>query len=101
MSKYKPAIVEEERRRRIDVALWAYAYELMDDPLVSDGRFDQECYKVDLSINTGNKKMDDWFCKEFDPCTGRWIYSHPELHKIDALYHRVKGYNNETMQKQA
>ena len=32
-----------ETRARINVALYAYAYEIKDDPLVSDAEFDELC----------------------------------------------------------
>lgn len=50
--------VEIERRRRIVISVWAYAYEFENDSLVSDKEFDDECMKVDESISTGNKKFD-------------------------------------------
>ena len=42
--------VEVERKRRINLALWAYAYEVQDDPLVDDATFDREARLVDPSI---------------------------------------------------
>ena len=68
---------ERERKRRIDIAAWAYAYEIDNDPLVDDATFDRECELVNLSIRTGNKKLDDYFCKHFQPHTGQWIHKHP------------------------
>ena len=38
--------VERERRRRINVALWAYAYEERDDPIVDDATFDRVSYEI-------------------------------------------------------
>ncbi|MCK5603787.1 hypothetical protein KAR91_18005 [Candidatus Pacearchaeota archaeon] len=95
ISKYSPSIEESERYRRIMVAIWAYAYEIEHDPLVSDEAFDSVCYEIDLTVNTGDKKLDTWFRKEFDPCTGCWIYSHPELDKVKSMYHRIKMYSHE------
>ncbi len=78
--------IEVERRRRIQLTLWAYAYEIADAPLVIDGRFDTECRQSDLSINTGH--LDDWWRTCFNPSTGMWIHMHPELDKVRKMYDR-------------
>lgn len=78
--------VEVERRRRIRLTLWAYAYEMMSAPLVSDERFDAEARKSDPDIKTGH--LDDWWKACFNPSTGIWIHMHPELAKVKALYVR-------------
>ena len=83
--------VEVERRRRIRLAVWAYAYEFENDSLVDDATFDAEALKVDLAIDTGHRKLDAWFRKNFDPSTGMWIRRHPELHKVQALYRRLRS----------
>lgn len=81
---------EIETQRRIKVSLWAYAYEIHNDPLVSDGVFDYECYMVDLSIDTDRPNLDKWFRDNFEPCTGLWIYSHPDIKLLEKIYHEVK-----------
>ena len=81
--------VEIERRRRILLSLWAYAYEYVGEPMVSDAVFDAEAHKVDLSIDTGNPKMDNWFRKNFADYTGSWIGKHPELDRIKEIYENV------------
>ena len=80
--------VEVETRNRIKIAVYAYAYEFCDDPLVSDAVFDELAKSIDKNIKTGNKPIDDFFCKKFETFTGSWIHHHPELIKIDALYHK-------------
>lgn len=80
--------VEVETKRRINVALWAYAYELRDDSIVADDTFDRECEKVDLTIDTGNELLDTWFKENFEPFTGSWIHTHPELDKIEQIYEK-------------
>ena len=87
--KYKPTKIGVERRRRINVALWAYAYEVHDNPLVDDAKFDEVCEEIDLSVSTGNKKMDTWFRRNFDLCTGSWIHKHPDLKGLEILYRRL------------
>lgn len=70
--------VEIERKRRINIAVWAYAYEVENDILVSDAVFDAECLKVNLMLDTGNKKLDAFFRKYFQPHTGLWVHKHPD-----------------------
>jgi len=80
--------VELETRRRIRVAVYAYAYECAADSIVSDDVFDLECYQVDLSVHTNRPDLDVWFRENFQPDTGMWIHTHPELKSIKALYER-------------
>lgn len=80
--------VEIETRRRIKVCLWAYAYEIHSDSIVSDGEYDNECMLVDLKIKTLNKGMDKWFKSNFDPSTGMWIHSHPNKEYLEQLYNK-------------
>lgn len=86
--------VDDERRRRVRLALWAFAYELMDNPLVDDALFDAECYKVDLSISCDypGHAYDSWWRERFQPHTGQWIRSHPNLAGMSKLYHRVRDF---------
>ena len=46
---------EVERRRRIRLSVAAYAYEVHDDSVMSDGEFDKECLLVDISQTTEMK----------------------------------------------
>lgn len=78
--------VEKQTRLRIKLSVAAYAYEIKNDEIMSDGDFDKQCLDVDLSIKTNNKKLDEYFKNEFDPSTGSWIYKHPELNKIETIY---------------
>lgn len=79
---------EVERRRRILLSVWAYAYEIEDTSLVSDHVFDAEALKVDLSVSTGNTKLDNFFRREFDPSTGVWVHNHPEKTKLKQAFLR-------------
>lgn len=81
--------LEVERKRRINVAVWAYAYEVLSDPIVDDARFDDECRRVDLSVDTENPRLDRWFKAHFSPDTGQWIHLHPDLPKVAAIAKRV------------
>lgn len=79
--------VERERRRRIRLTVWAYAYEITDAPLVSDDRFDSEARASDPTITTG--RLDQWWRETFTPHSGQWIHHHPELPKVAALHQRL------------
>lgn len=78
--------VERERWLRIRLALAAYAYEFEGDSIMSDAEFDRLSLEVDTSIPTGNRKLDNFFRKHFDPSTGQWVHMHPEKGKLRQLY---------------
>ena len=78
--------VERETRLRIRLAIAAYAYEVESDSIMSDHEFDDLCKKVDLSVKTSNRKMDNWFKKNFDPSTGQWIHKHPDKNHLKGIY---------------
>lgn len=75
-----------ETQRRIKVAVWAYAYEVMNDSIVSDAEFDAECALVDLSKTTSDSAMDRWFKNNFNPCTGMWVQNHPNKRGLHTYY---------------
>lgn len=77
---------EIETRRRIRLAIWAYAYEFCAHSIVSDEMFDIESYCVDVSVQTDRLDLDFWFRGNFEPCTGMWIHKHPDLEKIAKLH---------------
>jgi len=95
--EHDPYSVEanSQTRLRIRLAVYAYAYEFMDDPLISDGDFDTLCKQIDLSIDTRRPDLDSFFRKNFNPSTGMWIRTHPELGGIKCLYN--KFYRNQTL----
>lgn len=84
---------EIERRRRIIVSVWAYAYEFRNDSMVEDHVFDSQSYMLaaNLRIDTDRLDLDYWFRGAFDPSTGMWIHKHPELDKIAKLYERLRS----------
>lgn len=75
-----------ETRNRIRLAVAAYAYECMNDSIMSDAEFDELSRNIDPSFKTGNRKLDNFFKKRFNADTGMWIHMHPEKHKLDYLY---------------
>lgn len=85
------APVEIERRRRINIAVWAYAYEFKNDSLVSDQLFDETSKAIDLSMSTKNRKMDNWFKKNFSPHTGMWIHYYPNRARLEEIYELLKS----------
>ena len=95
MSDYVPTEVEKQRRVRILLSLYAYAYEYKARSIVSDGDYDRMSLLVDTSIDTGNKKLDNFFKKHYSPHTGMWITKHPEKAKLEAMYVQYDlGYPN-------
>lgn len=80
--------VHAERRRRQQVAVWAYSYEVLDQSLVPDHVFDRVCREIDVLVPTGHSQMDNWFKTHFSPHTGQWVHKHPDqkhLHRIANL----------------
>lgn len=78
--------MEIERRNRILISVYAYAYEIENVSLVSDKEFDDLSKKIDFTRETENKLLDDFFFFKFEKCTGMWIHEHPELEKVKKLY---------------
>lgn len=83
--------MERERHRRILLSVWAYAYEFLHESLVSDGDFDAQCRRVDLSVDTGNPEMDAWFRENFDPSTGMWVHNHPNKRRLEQIAKNLIG----------
>lgn len=79
---------EIEKKRRIKLSIWAFAYEFKNHSIVSDAVFDVTARQVNLSIATNRLDLDYWFRAFFDPSTGVWIHKHPELDKIRNIYER-------------
>lgn len=79
---------EQEIRRRILLSVAAYAYEVKNESIISDAEFDEQCKLVDLTVSTGNRKIDNFFKNYFDASTGQWIHKHPELRKVKWIYEK-------------
>jgi len=77
-----------ETRNRIKLSVAAYAYEIKDNPIMSDTDFDELALRIDTSVKTKNRKIDNFFKKHFQTDTGMWIHKHPELSKLEYLYER-------------
>lgn len=74
-----------ETRRRIRLAIAAYAYEVLMDPIMTDSEFDDLARSVDLSVSTRRPDLDKWFRSRFSPHTGMWIHSHPDRARVEQL----------------
>lgn len=81
---------ERERKRRIMVAVAAYAYEIKNNPIWTDEKFDRECLQINLKQRTGDRRMDKWFKKNFDPSTGMWVHDHPDRKGLLRIYRMFK-----------
>jgi hypothetical protein len=84
--------LEQEIKNRIDVAVYAYSYEIEHESLISDAEYDKLALSINPQVQTGNKVMDDFFLNEFDPCTGSWIYNHPNIEMLKRIYHIKRDY---------
>lgn len=83
--------VEQERRRRITLAVATYAYEVLDQPFMSDAVWDVLAAQINRRMPTGHPVMDEFFATEFSAMTGMWIHNHPELDGIIATYERYRA----------
>lgn len=78
----------KQTRLRIKVALAAYAYEVLSQPIMSDGEYDRLAKRIDPAKLTGNKVMDDFFRQHFKPHTGSWVHSHPNKLGLQNILYR-------------
>ena len=80
--------VERERRNRILLAVYAYAYEVRAHSIVSDAEYDALARTINPNIRTGHDSLDKFFATRYSADTGMWIHHHPEFHKVADLYER-------------
>lgn len=78
----------KQTRLRIKVALAAYAYEVLSQPIMSDGEYDRLARRIDPTKLTGNKVMDDFFRHHYAAHTGSWIHSHPNKPGLANILYR-------------
>ena len=81
---------ERERHRRIKAAVAAYAYEVKDNPIMSDAKYDRLALEINVRKSTGNEFMDKWFRDNFDPSTGMWVRNHPDRKGLNRIYKMLK-----------
>ena len=82
-----------EVQRRIRLCIAAYQYELQPEgkQVMTDAEFDEECLKVDLTVDTPRPDLDKWWRSKFQPFTGSWINTHPDLERIREIYNMYYG----------
>ena len=85
-------MINQEIRNRIKLSVAAYAYEFKGDSIMTDHEYDELSLKINPNEKTGNDMMDKFFKTQFQPDTGMWIRSHPEIKKLEYLY--KKYYKN-------
>ena len=85
-------MINQEIRNRIKLSVAAYAYEFEGDSIMTDHEYDELSLKINPNEKTGNDVMDKFFKTQFQPDTGMWIRSHPEIKKLEYLY--KKYYKN-------
>jgi hypothetical protein len=82
--------VNQEIRNRVRLTVAAYAYEFRNDSLMTDHEFDALALKIDPTISTGNKKLDEFFRTEFAAFSGVWVRNHPDLGSVRKMYESLK-----------
>ena len=81
---------ERETKRRVRVAVAAYAYEVEAAPIMSDAEFDELAAAIDLTIDTTRPAMDKWFRENFEPHTGQWVLRHPDIDGLRRTLARLR-----------
>ena len=79
-------MINQEIRNRIKLSIAAYAYEFLGESIMTDHEYDELSLKINPNEKTGNDMMDEFFKTQFQPDTGMWIRSHPEIEKLEYLY---------------
>lgn len=79
---------EQEVKRRIDLCVATYAYEVADSPIMSDSDWDRLAQFINPKLGTGHPLVDEFFVTQFSPMTGMWIHHHPELGRIKEIYEK-------------
>lgn len=82
--------MQAEKRNRIRLSLAAYAYEILNHPILSDNKYDQLAKIINPMVLTNNIVLDVFFMGVFTPDSGIWIHQHPEPSKLANLFDRLK-----------
>lgn len=78
-----------ETRNRIRASVAAYAYEIANNPIISDADFDRICRAIRPMMTTGAPIFDWFFLTVFDPSTGVWIHKHPDIPGLARVYSQL------------
>ena len=87
-------VYQRECRNRIRVAAAAYAYEVENDPIMSDAEYDALAKSIRPSLHTGEPELDAFFARVFSPDTGVWVHHHPDkdgLRRVADIIRRTNG----------
>ena len=91
--------MSNERRNRIKLAVAAYAYEVLDDPVMTDEQFDRLSRQINPTVVTGNLTLDVFFQTIWTPHSGQWVRQHPDLpavaHICTTIGPLIRAYNLE------
>jgi hypothetical protein len=79
-----------EVKRRINVAVAAYAYEFENTSLVDDHTFDAMCAAIRPDVETGDQVHDQFFREKFHPATGQWVHEHPNIFGLKRIFDMIK-----------
>ena len=80
--------LEREVRRRIQVSVGAYAYEVANTPIFSDDIWDRMAQQITPRMGTCHPLLDEFFATQFSPMTGMWIHDHPDLRGVKRTFDR-------------
>lgn len=86
-----PKSAAYQTRLRMVVSAAAYAYEIEQQPFITDGVFDYLATLVDLSVETHRPVLDAWFIAEYSPNTGSWVHAHPDLDGLKRLADKLRS----------
>jgi hypothetical protein len=92
-------MISEEIRNRTQVAAAAYAYEVLNDPIMSDAAYDALALKIRPEVKTGNDTFDNFFATKYNPNTGSWVHQHPDigsLKRVLAFWRAGKAFKEAT-----
>lgn len=81
-------VAAHERRKRIKIAVAAWAYEHHYKPIMSDSDYDKLAASINPRIATGNHRLDAFFRLHFDASTGMWVHKHPNKAGLENIYAR-------------
>lgn len=81
---------ERERRLRIKVATAAYAYEIENNPLISDAEYDALAAEVDPQVMTGHPVYDEFFAVEYQLYTSAWVRKYPDQRGLKRLCDKAR-----------
>lgn len=95
MAIHKYEFSASEKKTRIRLLVATYCYEVLDNPVISDAKWDELAKLVDLNATTDNEGLDQWFKEHFSPHTGQWIYKLPPdyLERIRTLAKQLTAIN--------